>query len=476
MCHGVGASGEGSWHCAPRLLAYDAARELHWRDKEPFVMAPPQRFSSRRQVVNKHACAIVLTLAACIVACSAESRGTGVSRLEDAPLLTLREESRIGSSTDPNIGFTLITGAAVDRDGNVYAFDSRESEFRVFGRDGQLLRKFGRRGEGPGEFDSAPSFGVTGDTLWTLERDGVAGRKLTLFRLNGEILAIRTATGVRVRLQGDRGTGIVFPYELHEGILYGRMTTFTGSRPEDAAAPELTDTVRVPIVRWNLDGNIVDTAAWYNYPPLVPRDGPSSMTVGGRFLMIPRAPAEASILIPILAEVVIVDNSNASDAASASARITRLNSRGDTAFVRSYSYDPYPYDEAALDAIAWRNAKTGGGIPIIDGVPTPPPTPPDSALAYKELRAAMKFPPFQAPFAQGRIGDDGTIWLSRYKSGGTGDWMIFGGDGQLHGRLTMPENAYILRMTSDEIWASVRDEADIPWLVRYAVVPAGGKR
>lgn len=48
--------------------------------------------------------------------------------LESTPLLRATEELRIGSSSDPNIGFSRIGGVAIDRDGQVYIFELHDGE------------------------------------------------------------------------------------------------------------------------------------------------------------------------------------------------------------------------------------------------------------------------------------------------------------------------------------------------------------
>jgi hypothetical protein len=77
---------------------------------------------------------------------------------------------------------------AVGRDGEVYT--AERYEVLVFDRDGQPLRRIGRRGAGPGEFEQVRSIGVRGDTLWVMDQlqarisyFGADGRLLSTFRL-----------------------------------------------------------------------------------------------------------------------------------------------------------------------------------------------------------------------------------------------------------------------------------------------------
>ena len=77
--------------------------------------------------------------------------------LASLPRLRAVEEIRTGSVDDPDVGFSSITGVAVDDDGLVYVFEGQAMEFRVYDPDGTFVRRFARRGEGPGEFEWPPA-------------------------------------------------------------------------------------------------------------------------------------------------------------------------------------------------------------------------------------------------------------------------------------------------------------------------------
>ena len=59
--------------------------------------------------------------------------------------------------------FGQISGMLVDRDGRVYVADSQAQEISVFSPDGELLRRLGHEGEGPGEFRDPRSMLVMPD-------------------------------------------------------------------------------------------------------------------------------------------------------------------------------------------------------------------------------------------------------------------------------------------------------------------------
>ena len=65
--------------------------------------------------------------------------------------------------------FGGVNSVALGPDGEVYVADARNFEVRVFGLDGAHRRTFGRRGEGPGEFEALSSLAWAGDRLLTYD-------------------------------------------------------------------------------------------------------------------------------------------------------------------------------------------------------------------------------------------------------------------------------------------------------------------
>ncbi len=65
----------------------------------------------------------------------------------------------------PEYSFSRIPGLAVTRDGSFVVSDALAQELRVYDATGTYVRTIGQRGEGPGEFASAPAIvGLAGDT------------------------------------------------------------------------------------------------------------------------------------------------------------------------------------------------------------------------------------------------------------------------------------------------------------------------
>jgi hypothetical protein len=64
-------------------------------------------------------------------------------------------------STDPGRQFVSPMSADEDAAGNLFILDNRESCVKKFDAKREFLGRFGRKGQGPGEFEFAMSVGVT---------------------------------------------------------------------------------------------------------------------------------------------------------------------------------------------------------------------------------------------------------------------------------------------------------------------------
>ncbi len=84
--------------------------------------------------------------------------GIKVIRNPNAPLfgdlkLDLQEELKIGRADDNNYLFYRLRGLDVDVEGNIYVADMGNFRVQKFDKTGKYLLTFGRKGQGPGEFD-----------------------------------------------------------------------------------------------------------------------------------------------------------------------------------------------------------------------------------------------------------------------------------------------------------------------------------
>jgi 6-bladed beta-propeller len=101
--------------------------------------------------------------------------------------LTLKHDLTIGKeSGDENYTFSQLRSVAVDEGDNIYALDMKEIKVRVFGKDGQHLRTFGKKGKGPGEIDSPLRMELARGGNLVIEDFGSA--KFVFFSLDGTVV------------------------------------------------------------------------------------------------------------------------------------------------------------------------------------------------------------------------------------------------------------------------------------------------
>ncbi len=124
-------------------------------------------------------------------------------------VLVLEEDLSIGETqTDEgDYLFSQIRSIAVDEAENIYILDSKEKQVLVFDKEGTHLRTFGRAGQGPGEFSSPLTLGVTNRAEIVVED---IRSHLVYFSTDGEFIRkLPTAKAGVVRVRVDANGDIL---------------------------------------------------------------------------------------------------------------------------------------------------------------------------------------------------------------------------------------------------------------------------
>jgi hypothetical protein len=406
-------------------------------------------------------------------ACDNASAGDRWS-IDELPRLGAEPTLRIGDVNDPDAGFSSIAYVDVDRDGNIYVGEGLDVEIRVYSPEGELLRRIGRRGEGPGEFDGLPRFGVQGDTVWAYD-NGL--RRITLFDREGAVLETALAQEVQVPLPG--GYGWVMPWALNtDGSFSSDMMRLSYyRRDEDHPQVEHSPSIPVPRVRFALDGTVLDTVGWdpspnprmYS-PPTPEREARyQRIEIGGRNFSVPDPPPALPHWYTLHNGRLILEMDVATAPGQGTFILTRFDLDGDTTFRREYHYTPTPWSGEALDSIAARAARgaPGGGVPYSPGHES---VPHNVQVVQNRLRDAMKFPAFQQPIGYGWVDQDERLWLSRAMPEGEPPvFIVIGTDGTVLGEIGLPGGTRLWYAKGDIVWVSQPDDLDVPWLVSYRI-------
>ena len=433
-------------------------------------MRRPQTLFSRTISASPSLPAVLAALCLALGAC----QGSGVQEETDAgSLRRLRAEPdmRIGSFQDPDLGFSRIGGVDVDREGNIYVVEMSVPEIRVFSPEGQLLRRIGGRGGGPGEFEGTPRFGVVGDTIWAW--DGRISR-ITLFDRQGHVLSTGRTDGVRVHL--PRSIGSVLPHAMRpDGTFtsfFSRISSASGA-PESGVEP--TDSIPFPMVLFDASGAVIDTIGWAGRPP--PRiwrppsergARPEIVTIDGQRLWVPSPPPNLPWWLPVMDGYVVVEAPPPESEAESEFTVIRMGLRGDTIYSRDIRYEPVPYTAEDLDSIAARGARgePGGGVPYRPGAPAPP----NWETIARTFRAHMDYPEFQAPLDYPWLAQDESVWIRlNSEEGAPSRWIVLDPRGRPRGALELPPDLRVRWSRGDTLWAVDLDEYEVQWLVRYRI-------
>lgn len=383
--------------------------------------------------------------------------------LDSVPRLALHQELRLGSIDDPDYGFSRVGRVAVDADNQLYVYEQLELSIRVYSPDGRLVRRIGRRGHGPGEFESRDvRFGVSGNAVWTYDP---STRRLAVFDRDGTLRRDVRIDVVRLGYDESGRAITVAPLAMTaEGV-------FIGDEEVSNAAALIVgggDTLLVPRVRFDGNGHVTDTAGWY---PVVRRlSSMESIRVGRNRYRMPQPPPDTPFDVSLPDGRWHVERPRADDPGATLAYISRLDLAGDTSFRRTYRYMPVPYSEAQLARSAARAARYAVEVDASGERVTLRPAPRDSGRAEAAIRARMDWPGYQPPFQGYRLAADGALWLQREDRGESTDrWLILDPEGIPVGVVRLPSSAgfRVAWSRGDRLWTVEKDSLDVPWLVRY---------
>lgn len=375
--------------------------------------------------------------------------GGGSTAVEELAPIPIVEELRIGSVEDPSEGFSRISDVLAAPDGTVLVLEGAAGEVRSYDADGRLIRTFGGRGEGPGEFERPGTFGLVDDTLWVSDS---GNDRITLFTLDGAVAATLPQRPLEVPSDAASMRVSVVPSAYLGGGRYSSAprVSFRGAT---TGAP---DSIRVPSVLFDMQGAVLDTVGWSVMglsADVISRDGS---------MLILRNPLDdAPLRGAFEGDRVIVDRSAASTEGSGGFKVSRVDTVGDTVFSRAFTYRPRRVTAAFMDSLVESH---------VENLPASW----DRSGWESAVRDALPDLDHHPPVTDYRVGEDGSVWLRLdQEDGGSASWLVVRPDGTAAGIVSLPGDAEIEWSADGVIWTVEEDELDVPWLVRYRLSPGG---
>lgn len=107
----------------------------------------------------------------------------GYPALAVEPLLVIGQEGEA-----PEYSFGSVAGVEVMSDGTIAVLDGHAGEVRTFAPDGSLVRRIGRRGEGPGEISGEGTLALVAVAPREFLLPDVMTRALNVYSLNGDMV------------------------------------------------------------------------------------------------------------------------------------------------------------------------------------------------------------------------------------------------------------------------------------------------
>lgn len=137
----------------------------------------------------------------------------------DNPKVALELVRTIGDvdTEDENLAFSSPLDMAVDAVGDILILDSGNQRIQVFGPDGKYMRTVGRRGQGPGEFETLSSIDI--DRQGNIHILDSAQRRIQVFTPRWDVLKTTPLTKLRLDRMRLLGAGpIVAQVSLFFGM------------------------------------------------------------------------------------------------------------------------------------------------------------------------------------------------------------------------------------------------------------------
>ncbi len=365
--------------------------------------------------------------------------------LGQAPEWSLRLGVAIGSVDDPVYGLSTVRDVLADAD-YVYVLLGQEGRVRVFTRAGEFVRDLGGRGEGPGELMTPSSMGWRGSRLWVAD---VELRRFTLFDVaTGEAETIPYDVDAPL---ASHFLSVVPRAILANGGLVG-SPTYSGTRVVARGG-----IWHLPLLVSDTMGTLRDTLALLSLG-----GGPVEIRAGlapnARQQLMHSLPDDDRITFaPDGSAAVRVKRRSWDGSGLAEFEVARIGVRGDTLLQRRIGYEPRRVPEGFFADEISRKLDWQAIV--------------DRRAYVRALREFYEQRRYFPPVTTVRAGSDGTTWLAGPDDGHERVWLVLDGAGSSIGRFRLPTTSQVSYANRAEVWVVEKDALDIPYVVRYDIVP-----
>ena len=364
-------------------------------------------------------------------------------KFEQPPEWSLSTAVTIGSADDSVYGLSAVTAVLADAE-QTYVLLAQDGLVRTFTRDGQFVRDFGRRGQGPGEFVSPTSMGWHGSRLWVADLRTMRFTYVDVESGDAEVVPYRVDTPETYHVLGIAPRAV---------LADGRLV---GSGRVSAVGLTRGGMTELPLIVTEGDLSGRDTLATLSMVGQVVEITAGLPMETWEFLTHPLPDDDMISFAPDGSGAVLVTRRSWLGTGSAEFGVARIDHRGDTLFHRRLTYEPQRVPNGFFDAEIADAASAGGIV--------------DRRAYVGALREFYEERQFFPPVTAVTAGSDGTTWIAGPDRGGEKWWLVLDTSGAPIGRFRLPASSRVAHANQREAWVVERDALDIPYVVRYDIV------
>jgi hypothetical protein len=349
---------------------------------------------------------------------------------------------------------TLVTSIVVGPDQSVYLADRGLATILNLDSSGAFRSAIGRRGQGPGEFQSVLILGLHNDSLWAMDPALI---RLTLMPLHGRgstTVPFFSSAPTLEKSAGPQSRWGMPAAVLPDGSLLVQENVLDSTSP-------VGDLSHGFLLRTRRSMEVIDTVAHlplgHTAMNFVYRDGATSHSQPFNDDPLYSASTDGSV-------VVTVNRVAHQGRGEPRFTVTAWKDGTQRLFSREYDYRPRRLRESAVDSAAEQLAVPMRGAEA------------RSPVTADSIRRRMFRPAYFPPVQEVRVSRAGEVWLKvcfADSPPGVGDWLVLSRHGFEVNRVTLPPSFRLLEADRKTIWGVEGDPLDVPLVVRYQVPSQG---
>ena len=377
---------------------------------------------------------VAVMLCCLAAACTTDAElpnGPGLDRVRLEPAV------RIGEVEGPR-ALNDILAVTVGPGSEVYVAQWQTPYVAVFDNSGAIVRRIGRRGQGPGELSQPGTLGWIGDTLWVADQS----QGVVAFSSDGRFL--RQSRFRRALTEDPWG---YVPWRALSG---GRVVAHGAW----LASEVVNDQVRLsPLLLTTDDGVLLDTIALV--PPSVHLQ---EIRIGERLMyhVVPGI-AEPSHAFGPGGLLALLNVGSGVDGHHLS--VAWVDEAGDTLASSAVPVSVQPFPAERRDSISAHLARLWTSF-----------WPDPEAALRRAAQESIEWPVDEPVFTAALIGQDSRLWLRREVDGDSVRWEIWKRTGPV-ADTWLPKDLEIHYADARRVWGERKNSLDVPFLIRYDVVP-----